>query len=1740
MLEKDQIYEFNVVGEYTDSNGYMMFEVELSKENDGRVYKTYPLKSQNKQVLPKYPVYCRVTNVDKNNKVWLEQDELTLYKKIYKEGQLYKFTVVHQLTDSLKGKSKYLIKNNSFDLNHVYVAFNNEKFEIGENIERIVGIKTTDNGGFYLTFHINKNELEGITPENIFKYIGREGDYVKYFKHVDALIGEDEDRLNDKLDEMTNKLESGNRLWLFDYITILQGAFLRIDRTQYDEMRHINKIIIDIEEWILECSGLLTKFSVEKRTETALKSEECIKRCKAYIEAIDIIEKGEQSNFLNETVSKLKMNSFIRNSQHVFSVLYNIVTLQPDFIKNNLKCLSELIEFTCKEITDTYIIGRIVSDLYQYINNEKKQINIQLHYYRSKELDTSIFTNLVIGIGTLLNFFAEKKDADINNVLEKRLRQLFPSLCKYLSFITTKDNALLLINKALKAALNNNEVYRINGTILREVGENPGKLVEYIINMDIEESKSLISNIDNIYCQYINNVLSIAHIPKKLQNKDIFDKVRNIYTIPGTFINVASLTEDKWEISDSILYYSEKWKNLHSIKNDDKLQIDDSKKATIVVKAINSGYKSIVFCSRINSIYQEDGTIHYSGYASNMFKSENLCDIFEAGMVFEADIVKREENKVSYSIINNIKQFSLIKARETNAIISGLCLNANKAKQEYVLLTENSILCIAKYDRYTHVCVGKTYEVELSGDCNEDSYPLARIIERSSKNLVKKELLKTQLREISLYNESKTKAERNPLHTHALPHIHLIIDNYLRVFDNKIILYNLYHIAYMFAKLEKSTLAEYYASCIQFMELNEYFMENKPIVYSITPTIDNEKVLSMFPSLRSRHVMKNVMTNFGSENDFEYLYNLSMNNDQDSQICKLARLSLAASLIESVSDDEKPVTYLKGIAIECLGGTLAAPNALDITSNVVENDNSEEDLNTYKNFGLESQTQEFKTSIVYLAGDNGRSANKGEQLNVIMRVICGFLNARGGTLYIGVADDGTPQGIESDLKALDCNVDKYERIIRDKIVVEFNKYVNSLIDLSFIKTYNTHTVCRIDIQESPRTISLKNGDFYQRQGNENRIIKGDDLVSLITRKAQGKDDIPFKSNVEEVNNIETTEHVERVNFTESLKHTAEPNYVEELSQKDNSNEKAIFVNFYIDGSYIISEQDIKEDNTKSIKITPENINHFILQCYSNGCINKVPVKNINNLQLGYRYKNGLNLTADLKQLVVLSDNDFVVFLSKQNNSRFIKVYPVAEISAHTTLGLKGNQLLSKNYDVIENILFLREQDKQNVEHLISRTKSNLGYNMSSVSYRNEIEWITEYIKNRKDLSVPTQVKVESEVDKILNYAYSRKEKELELFIMTYLKDGRSIPKIREIIIDVLKKCTTSDAFWFVVSVCFNCDITSFRKPITDVIKVSEYRKRPNKQALQKIVRQMFTLDQKYSQSIDFVYPIREFLSDESIKYIRERTTGLSTPEYYSMYIDIVKMTKDNSINYLLNEGSVPSLYTIFLLLEKDKNVYECMYVANRIQPINIHSRMVKDLISYILLDKTPQFTNKRLIEKIQQEGYAAFHLACVNKMQRDKLKSEANNIEEYKGKVIRAKIVQDYGHYYLLQIDSLLIILQRSWCSQTHYIGDVITVKVLSTYKKQRAMIATELIDVENLTNFEPLLNIGSEVEVKISSFNGKYVPSIRNAFSKIEANIVSYPADFDYKATYKAIVVRKRGVFNYDIRLTHKVIANK
>lgn len=91
----------------------------------------------------------------------------------------------------------------------------------------------------------------------------------------------------------------------------------------------------------------------------------------------------------------------------------------------------------------------------------------------------------------------------------------------------------------------------------------------------------------------------------------------------------------------------------------------------------------------------------------------------------------------------------------------------------------------------------------------------------------------------------------------------------------------------------------------------------------------------------------------------------------------------------------------------------------------IEDENSEY-------LGIESGTQEFKTSIVFPPENNGQPDEARQNVNV-MRAVCAFLNSEtGGTLYLGVNDRGYVSGIQGDMEQLRLlYIDEYARYIQD-------------------------------------------------------------------------------------------------------------------------------------------------------------------------------------------------------------------------------------------------------------------------------------------------------------------------------------------------------------------------------------------------------------------------------------------------------------------------------------------------------------------------------------------------------------------------------------------------------------------------------------------------------------------------------------------------------------------------------------
>ncbi|MDO8497145.1 MAG: putative DNA binding domain-containing protein [bacterium] len=127
---------------------------------------------------------------------------------------------------------------------------------------------------------------------------------------------------------------------------------------------------------------------------------------------------------------------------------------------------------------------------------------------------------------------------------------------------------------------------------------------------------------------------------------------------------------------------------------------------------------------------------------------------------------------------------------------------------------------------------------------------------------------------------------------------------------------------------------------------------------------------------------------------------------------------------------------------------------------------------------------EFKETLRY---DTRKGEVSKEIEKMVLKTIVGFLNADGGTLLIGVNDDGNVIGLENDFKSL-------PKKNRDGFENHLNMLIKTMIGLSFAKytsvkfeKVDDRDICLITVREGHKPAYLINGDkkedFYVRVGN---------------------------------------------------------------------------------------------------------------------------------------------------------------------------------------------------------------------------------------------------------------------------------------------------------------------------------------------------------------------------------------------------------------------------------------------------------------------------------------------------------------------------------------------------------------------------------------------------------------------------------------------------------------------------------
>jgi hypothetical protein len=141
-----------------------------------------------------------------------------------------------------------------------------------------------------------------------------------------------------------------------------------------------------------------------------------------------------------------------------------------------------------------------------------------------------------------------------------------------------------------------------------------------------------------------------------------------------------------------------------------------------------------------------------------------------------------------------------------------------------------------------------------------------------------------------------------------------------------------------------------------------------------------------------------------------------------------------------------------------------------------------------------------------------RSARVADESNIpekviiseVIKTVAAFLNSQGGTLGIGISDDGDVLGIQADLDVKHQDLDKYQNWLTTVLIHAIGSHqVAAYVDVRF-ESFGGVVVCLVDVKPSrePAYASSAKGEnvFFVRAGNSSRVLAGSEMYSYIKQR----------------------------------------------------------------------------------------------------------------------------------------------------------------------------------------------------------------------------------------------------------------------------------------------------------------------------------------------------------------------------------------------------------------------------------------------------------------------------------------------------------------------------------------------------------------------------------------------------------------------------------------------------------------
>lgn len=324
---------------------------------------------------------------------------------------------------------------------------------------------------------------------------------------------------------------------------------------------------------------------------------------------------------------------------------------------------------------------------------------------------------------------------------------------------------------------------------------------------------------------------------------------------------------------------------------------------------------------------------------------------------------------------------------------------------------------------------------------------------------------------------------------------------------------------------------------------------------------------------------------------------------------------------------------------------------IEINNKIFDILNLKQRISSHKYYGNENKTTEFKTSIVY-PPDNNMRPDYQKQIQVMLKVLCAFMNTEGGTLYIGVNNEGMGIGIENDLayKLFQYSPDKYDVFFHNQVKFFLGLEANSLIETSFDENEDGSIVYIVRVKPFDGVMML--GDkVYERQSTSCELLTGSYLDSFCEKRGKTTPVIPDEVQTEDTPTEEpkTTPSVRKEPTkkitTDKIATSQKRNNVI-FNWEENYEEPVAFIRFLPDSEYSLVKECYDDDAELTLAIHEHERNAFLVLIYENGYVAKVSLKEI--LEKEY-YKEYKRLDSKLVFACPAFENDIIFTTVRTDN-----------------------------------------------------------------------------------------------------------------------------------------------------------------------------------------------------------------------------------------------------------------------------------------------------------------------------------------------------------------------------------------------------------------------------------------------------------------------------------------------------------